>query len=244
LDIYRFLKKLGVQYMQFIPIVERQSDQFSREWGLSLSSPSYERDNLERNSMTDWSVSPEDFGRFYITLFNYWVKNDVGRVFVQFFDTTLGKWMGQPGGLCVQSETCGAALALEHDGSVYSCDHFVYPNFKLGNIKEEPLANIVTKEKQVAFGNNKRDLLPKRCLDCKVLFACNGGCPKHRFIETEERGKWLNYLCRGYKMFFNHCAPYMNIMANLIRSQRAPAEIMQWLESPVGKSFLKQQNSK
>ena len=176
--------------------------------------------------MTDRSVDAEAYGRFLIAIFDEWVRRDVGSVFVQMFDTALASWYGEPGGLCIFAETCGTALALEHNGDVYSCDHFVEPDHLLGNITETPMLDLVASPQQVAFGHAKRDTLPQYCLDCDVRFACNGGCPKDRFITTPDGDDGLNYLCAGYKAFFHHVGPAMLTMTQLLRQGRAPSEIM------------------
>jgi uncharacterized protein len=179
------------------------------------------------NRVTDRSVQPKQLGRFLIDIFDEWVRRDVGKVYVQLFDTTLGAHLGRYS-LCVHSPTCGDAVALEHTGDLYSCDHFVEPEFKLGNIRETHMADLVASAKQRKFGTDKQTTLPKHCRDCDVLNACNGGCPKDRFILTPDGEPGLNYLCAGYKKFFQHVAEPMRLMANLLEANRAPAEIMHW----------------
>ncbi|MBL8993257.1 MAG: anaerobic sulfatase maturase [Spirochaetia bacterium] len=224
LEIYRFLKEHGSGYMQFIPLVERKGS----EVGTLATPPVYnEKGELEEvSSVTPWSVQPGDYGSFLTAIFDEWVRNDVGKVFVQLFDVQLGIWMGHPSSLCIFSETCGKALALEHNGDLYSCDHYVYPEHKLGNLFKESLGDMVRSEKQQKFGTDKKDTLPKYCRDCEVRFACNGECPKHRFFRTPDGEGGLNYLCAGYKRFFKHIDPYMKTMAGLLNERRAPAEIM------------------
>lgn len=228
LEVYRFLREVGSGFIQFIPLVERNPiAPVETENGLiqlSLASPP--RPGEARSPVTDWSVKSEDYGTFLTTIFDEWVRKDIGRVFVQMFDVTLGSFAGMGASLCVFSETCGAAMALEHNGDLYSCDHYVYPEYFLGNITETPLADLVGSEKQRQFGLDKRDSLPKYCRECDVRFACHGECPKHRFLRTPE-GEWgLNYLCAGYKKYFHHVAPYMQAMTTLLNQQRAPAELM------------------
>jgi uncharacterized protein len=179
------------------------------------------------DQVTDRSVEPEQLGRFYVEIFEEWVRRDVGRVYVQLFDVTLGAHVGQYS-LCVFSPTCGDALALEHTGDLYSCDHFVEPDFKLGNIRETNMADLVATARQRKFGTDKRDALPKYCRECSVRFACNGGCPKDRFIATPDGEPGLNYLCAGLKMFFEHVDKPMRMMAKLLKAERPPAEIMHW----------------
>ncbi len=230
LKVYQFLKGIGSRYMQFIPIVERKPGSQARSWGLDLASPEDGQDGEEDLPVMSWSVLPRDFGNFYIQVFDRWIQKDVGRVFVQLFDTALGKWVGEPGGICVHAETCGDALAVEHNGDLYSCDHFVYPQYKLGNIRETPLAAMVDDPRQRAFGKAKRDALPQYCLDCEVRFACNGGCPKDRFLTTPAGDPGLHYLCEGYRAFFNHIDPVMRVMAELLRRQQAPALAMEMVK--------------
>ncbi len=224
LEVYRFLKEAGSRFMQFIPIVERVSDQ-PDDAGLVLISP----DSGEPARVTPWSVEAVQYGKFLCTIFDEWVRRDVGRYYVQIFDVALESWMGMSASLCVFRETCGTALALEHNGDLYSCNHYVYPENLLGNIMEDPMGSLVTSSSQVRFGQNKRDLLPRYCRECEVRFACNGECPKHRFIRTPQGEEGLNYLCAGYKLFFGHIDPYMRFMAGELRQGRAPANVMTWV---------------
>jgi uncharacterized protein len=176
--------------------------------------------------VTDWSVEPGVYGDFLCAIFDEWVRQDVGRTYVQMFDVTLGNWVGQGGGLCVFSETCGTSLALEHNGDLYSCDHFVYPHYRLGNILNASIGELAASEFQKKFGQDKSATLPRYCRECEVRHLCHGECPKHRFIRTPDGDPGLNYLCRAYKKFFNHSAPAMQRMAELLRAGRAPAAIM------------------
>jgi len=222
LEVYEFLKEIGSKFMQFIPIVERKSLNEASE--LKLVQPSYKEEAV----VTDWSVEPLQYGKFLMEIFDQWVRNDVGKYFVQIFDVSLGLWHGLGSSLCVFKETCGQALAMEHNGDVYSCDHFVYPENKLGNIMEESLNKIVDSEQQLQFGTDKKTKLPQFCIDCDVRFACNGECPKHRFIKTPDGEEGLNYLCEGYKYFFHGIAPYMRFMSNELANKRSPANVMMW----------------
>jgi len=224
LEIYNFLKLIGSGYIQFIPIVERKK-KVSDPGVLSLVGPE-DKEAL----VTDWSVRPEDYGNFLISVFNEWVKRDVGSVFVQQFDATLANWVGESPGICVFSETCGDAVVLEHNGDVYSCDHFVYPENKLGNIKNSTLFSMVISEKQQQFGYNKYSKLPKQCIHCEYRFACNGECPKHRFLKTADDEPGLNYLCNAYKKFFAHVHPYMQFMGDELKANRAPSNVMNWVK--------------
>jgi uncharacterized protein len=224
LDVYRFLKENGSGYMQFIPIVERISTHTAQD-GLVLVSPSFSG----RARVSDWSVEPVQFGRFLSTIFDEWVRNDVGKTFVQLFDVSLEMWLGMEASLCIFRKTCGSALAVEHNGDLYSCDHFVYPENRLGNIMRQALGEMVESPQQVQFGQAKNDTLPNYCRQCEVRFACNGECPKHRFATTPDGEAGLNYLCAGYKKFFTHIGPYMQFMAAQLRQQRAPANVMEWV---------------
>lgn len=234
LEVYRFLKGIGSTFLQFIPILERRPDDRSKEWNLDLASPPLlggtAREEEEPRVMP-WTVKASDYGDFLIQIFERWVRKDVGRIYVQMFDVALAKWVGVPGGLCIFSETCGSALAMEHNGDLYSCDHYVYPDYRIGNIMNQAMPDLVDSTAQKKFGTDKRDTLPGQCRKCPVKFACNGGCPKHRFIETKDGEAGLNYLCDGYFSFFNHIDPYMRVMARLYRMQLAPAGIMELIKN-------------
>ena len=216
----------SVRFIQFIPIIERVADPSlgTEPWSSWRDRPLYEQ---EGEVVTSRSVGSRQWGDFLVDVFEEWVRRDVGEVFVQMFDVALGNWVGAPPSLCIHSETCGSALALEHTGDLYSCDHFVEPRHLLGNIREEHMLELVSSPKQVAFGLAKRDTLPQYCLDCDVRFACHGGCPKDRFIETPDGEPGLNYLCAGYKRYFHHVDRPMRIMGELLRQGRAPSEIVQ-----------------
>jgi uncharacterized protein len=229
LEVYRFFRdELKAAYMQFIPIVERTTEALipvaNLGWG---KRPGGDRPLYTQHGgqVTERSVGAEQFGRFLVAIFDEWVSRDVGKVFVQTFDVALGSWVGQHN-LCIFSPTCGNAVALEHNGDLYSCDHYVEPEYRLGNIRETPMAVMVASEKQQAFGQHKLDSLPKYCRECKVLFACYGECPRNRFISTPDGEPGLNYLCAGYKRFFNHIDPKMSAMAGLLRQGRFADEIM------------------
>ena len=230
LEIYRFFRdELETQFIQFIPIIERATTQL-----LPLANVGWgEQDGGERplytqsgSQITNRSVNAQKYGDFLIAIFDEWVRHDVGHMYVQMFDVALGAWFGQPGGLCVFAPTCGSALALEHNGDLYSCDHYVEPDYLLGNIQSDLMLELVNSDKQRQFGADKQDALPRYCRKCEVRFACHGGCPKNRFIHTPDGEPGLNYLCAGYKTFFNHVDRPMKIMANLLRQRQAPAEIM------------------
>jgi uncharacterized protein len=221
LEVYRFLKEAGSGFMQFIPVVERETPSPKAD-GLVLIKPRFDGPA----EVTDWSVEPLAYGRFLAAIFDEWVKQDVARIFVQQFDVALESWMGMEASLCVFRKTCGSALAMEHAGDLYSCDHYVYPENRLGNIMEQTLAQMAGSAQQKKFGQDKLDSLPRMCRECDVRFACNGECPKHRFLSTPDGEPGLNYLCAGYKHFFHHIDPYMRFMANELRAGRPPANIM------------------
>lgn len=230
LEVYRFFRDdLQAQYIQLIPIVERATaatiELANRGWGglKGTDRPLYKQEGA---LVTERTVNAEKFGRFLIGIFDEWVQRDVGKVYVTTFDVALGSWLGEHNA-CIVAPTCGSALALEHNGDVYSCDHYVEPDHLLGNLKETPLARLVTSEKQRRFGQAKFDTLPGYCKTCPVLFACYGECPRNRFITTPDGEAGLNYLCAGYKAFFTHIDPQMKAMAHLIRQGRFADEIMQ-----------------
>jgi uncharacterized protein len=229
--VYRFLKSIGSRYLQFIPIVERKVGTCASRLGFrNHLPPQSEAGEADIESpVMHWSVDGERFGDFLLGVFHDWVRKDVGKIYVQAFDMALGKWAGAGGGICVHDETCGRAMALESDGSVYACDHYVYPEYKIGNIHEEPLAELADHPRMAAFGASKKDSLPKYCRQCPVRFACNGGCPKHRFIKTPDGEEGLNYLCPGYRKFFTKIHPPMYAMAQLYRDGRPPATVMEMI---------------
>jgi uncharacterized protein len=226
LETYHFLKEVGDGYMQFIPAVERKPDQAAKDLDLELSAPSETVKVNNLSNVTSWSVKPNQFGEFYVQIFDEWVRRDVGKYFVQFFDVALGNWMGKGSGLCQFTPKCGHAAVLEHNGDLYSCDHYVYPQYKLGNILKMPLNKLLESGRQRKFGSDKLEMLSEYCCNCEVCFACNGECPKHRFIETTDGEPGLSYLCPAYKRIFIHMDPYMRIMADLVRSGRPTAKIM------------------
>jgi len=219
LEVYRFLRdEVGTTWMQFIPVVERINAN-----GLTL----YQ----EGTTVSDRSVGPEQFGRFLNTIFDEWVRHDVGTIYVQTFEAALSNWLGLGNsGMCVFNATCGTGLAIEHNGDLYSCDHFVEPNYLLGNIQDTHLIELVASPPQIKFGLDKRDTLPAFCRECDVRFACHGECPKNRFIQTPDGEPGLNYLCAGFKEFFNHVDFPMKLMAGLIRRNREAREVMQILD--------------
>jgi uncharacterized protein len=211
LEVYRYFRDvLGVQFLQLIPIVERDNDTGFQEG----------------STVTDRSVDPARWGAFLSAVFDEWVRHDVGTVYVSHFDAALASWMGMQPALCIFNETCGSAVALEHNGDLYSCDHFVEPAHLLGNITDTHMVELMASEQQHRFGDAKRDTLPRYCRDCAVRFACNGECPKNRFTTTPDGEDGLNYLCAGYKAFFTHIDGPMRLMAGLLRSGRYADEVM------------------
>ncbi len=220
LDFYHFFKDLGCQFIQFTPIVERIT---SHADGRHLASMA---DEVE-GKLADFSVSPEQWGNFLCTLFDEWVKEDVGKIYIQLFDSTLANWVGEQPGVCTMAKACGHAGVMEFNGDVYSCDHFVFPEYKLGNIYSNNLLEMMYSDRQIAFGQDKFKSLPKQCKACKYLFACNGECPKNRFSKTADGEPGLNYLCKGYYQFFDHVAPYMDFMKEELENKRPPANIME-----------------
>jgi uncharacterized protein len=239
-EVYRFLRDAcGSRFMQFIPIIERLPAprvdvplaELGLAPGLAQRAPwrSWRDRPLYRQEgplVTDRSVTAAQYGSFLIGVWEEWVRRDIGEVYVQMFDVALANWHGEPPTLCIHSETCGTALALEHNGDLYSCDHFVEEEYRLGNIADTTMAELVASEPQRRFGLAKRDTLPAYCRACDVRFACHGGCPKDRFIETPDGEPGLNYLCAGYKAFFGHVDVPMREMSRLLRAGRAPSELV------------------
>ena len=228
-EVYRFLRdEAKTEWIQFIPVIERMNPD-----GFNLVQVG--------DQVSPRSVRPEQFGRFLIQVFDEWVQNDVGKIYVQTFEAALRNWMRMPtSGMCVFEKTCGYGLALEHNGDLYSCDHFVEPEYLIGNIKEEHMLQMVGSDEQTEFGQDKYDSLPKYCLECPVLFACNGECPKNRFVSTPDGEPGLNYLCAGYKAFFQRVDEPMKIMAMLLNSGRPASDVMGILAK--GKEVLVQPN--
>ena len=224
LDFYQFFKDIGCHYLQFTPIVERISPHGD---GRHLASMA---DDAQAEP-ADFSVTPEQWGHFLCTVFDQWVRNDVGSTFVQLFDSTLANWMGMEGSLCTMARECGHAGVMEYNGDVYSCDHFVFPEYKLGNIRDNTLTEMMYSERQRAFGQNKYRSLPQQCKNCHYLFACHGECPKNRFSETAQGEPGLNYLCQGYYSFFEHVAPYMDFMKRELTAHRPPSNAMEAIKN-------------
>jgi uncharacterized protein len=224
LEVYRFLKEIGSEFLQFIPLVERAAPADATG---DFAAPPLPGQSYDLSPVTPWSVEAEQYGNFLCAIFDEWVRHDVGKTYVQLFDVALGNWMGLGSSLCVFAEKCGAALAIEHNGDVYSCDHYVYPRYRLGNVMNHSLGAMVNSPEQLRFGNDKAETLPKYCRECEVRFACHGECPKHRFIRTPDGEPGLNYLCAAYKKFFHHIDQPMKTMGWLLENDQAPARIME-----------------
>ena len=219
LEFYRFFKENGCQFLQFTPIVERLT---RHEDGRTLAS----LDDKNEISLSEASVAPEQWGYFLCAIFDEWVRKDVGKIFVEIFDCTLANWMGISPGICAYSKECGHAGVMEHNGDVYSCDHFVFPEYKLGNIRDHSLIDMLYGEQQQEFSRLKHSSLPRQCKECDMEFACHGECPKNRFMKDKYGDSGLNYLCPGYYHYYQHVAPYMDYMKQELMSQRPPSNIM------------------
>lgn len=219
LEFYRFFKENGCQFLQFTPIVERLT---RHEDGRTLASLA-DKDEI---SLSEASVAPEQWGYFLCAIFDEWVRKDVGKIFVEIFDCTLANWMGISPGICAYSKECGHAGVMEHNGDVYSCDHFVFPEYKLGNIRDLSLIDMLYGEQQQEFSRLKHSSLPRQCKECDMKFACHGECPKNRFMKDKYGDSGLNYLCPGYYHYYQHVAPYMDYMKQELMAQRPPSNIM------------------
>lgn len=229
LEIYHFFKRQGVKCIQFTPVVERKPDEDSEKLRLCHAMPGKEDTSTE---LMEWSVKPAQYGDFLIRIFDEWVKKDVGDIFVMNFEWALTSWLGLENTMCVFTKQCGGCGIIEHDGDIYSCDHYMYPQYRLGNILESHPAVLMTSERQKQFGEMKEKGLPEKCRKCEVLFACRGECPRHRFgVSGQEDG--VSYLCEGYKNFFWHIHPYMKAMVQLIENDLPASRIMTLREEPV-----------
>jgi uncharacterized protein len=233
LDVYRFLRDEGVQFIQFTPVVERLPDRRSTELGLRFACPASLSAEEEQKEVTSWSVDPERYGDFLIAVFEEWVRNDVGKTFVMNFEWALNAWIGNPSPVCVHAARCGSALVLEHNGDVYACDHCVYPQYRLGNIMKDPLSSLVERSLQSGFGVDKETALPRLCRECDVVAACRGGCPKHRFVKTYLGEPGLHYLCPGYRKFFRHIRKYLSAMTRLLENGLPASLVMDATKGPL-----------
>lgn len=233
LEFYQFFKEIDCHYIQFAPIVERLG--FHAD-GTKLASPEQQDANIK---LAPFSVDAGKWGDFLCALFDEWVQKDVGNFFIQIFDATLANWVGVQPGVCSMAKTCGHAGVMEFNGDVYACDHFVFPAYKLGNIRTQTLTEMMYSQKQLQFGADKYEKLPQVCKQCEFLFACNGECPKNRFLHTADGEPGLNYLCKGYKKYFAHVAPFMDFMKKELQAQRPPANIMDHVSMENGHIILK-----
>ncbi len=220
LAFYNFFKEIDCRYIQFAPIVERMKRG-------NLSTPAEQGQEV---ALAPFSVDARKWGDFLCAIFDEWVKQDVGTYYIQLFDATLANWVGEQPGVCTMAKTCGHAGVMEFNGDVYACDHFVFPEYKLGNIRARSITEMMYSPEQVRFGNDKQDKLPRQCKICEFLFACNGECPKNRFLYTVDGEYGLNYLCAGFKRYFSHVAPYMDFMKRELLAKRPPANVMQWVK--------------
>jgi len=233
LDVYRFFKNEGIEFIQFTPIVERMPDARSNQLGLRLAGPAALDKKAAEIEVTPWTVVPEEYGDFLIAIYEEWVRHDVGKIFVMNFEWALNAWIGNPSPVCIHAEQCGRSVVLEHNGDVYACDHCVYPEYKLGNIITDALPDLVDKSLQSGFGGAKERALPRWCKECEVLTACRGGCPKHRFAKTYYEEPGLHYLCSGYKKFFLHIRKYLRAMAQLLENGLPASYIMDAVKGPL-----------
>ncbi len=233
LDVYRFFKEEGVEFIQFAPVVERVAGAGTRELGLRLAAPA-SLDCEERNTaVSPWSVVPEEYGDFLIAIYEEWVRKDVGKVFVMNFEWALNAWIGNGSPVCVHAKRCGRSVVIEHDGSVFACDHCVYPEYRLGDIRVDDLPDMVAASVGTSFGVAKETTLPRWCRECEVLGACQGGCPKHRFAKSPFGEPGLQYLCPGYKKFFLHIRRYLRVMTTLLENGLSPSYVMEALKGPL-----------
>jgi uncharacterized protein len=233
LEVYRFFKQAGIKYIQFTPIVERMPDRETQASGLWLAPPAL-LDREEANTqVTPWTVEPEPYGDFLIAIYEEWVRQDVGEIFVMNFEWSLNAWLGEASPVCIFAKHCGRAVALEHNGDVYACDHYVYPDYHLGNVLSDPLGSLVERSVTSGFGPHKERTLPRWCRECEVLSACWGGCPKHRFMTSPYGEPGLHYLCAGYKKFFRHIRKYQNAMATLLANGLPAFYVMEAVKGPL-----------
>ncbi len=231
LDVYRFLKEQGVKYIQFIPIVERKPDSIAGKLGLRLGLPPSLKKEEADKSVMPWTVQPEAYGDFLNQIFDEWVKKDVGNIFVMNFEWAIANWAGVQSTACSFSRRCGRSVIVEHNGDIYSCDHFVYPEYRLGNIMEDSPRHLIDSMKQIGFGAMKETTLPDYCRNCEFLIACRGECPKHRFMTTPAGKPGLNYLCPGFRKFFGHIAPYAMYIIRLLQNGLPATAIMKAIDS-------------
>ena len=233
LEVFRFFKREGVEFIQFVPIIERLPSAAEQQLGFGLAGPAA-LDREERNTdVTPWTVLPEEYGDFLIAIYEEWVRNDVGKTFVMNFEWALNAWIGNPSPVCIHARQCGRSLAIEHNGDLFACDHYVYPQYRLGNILTGDLAQLVAASQQSGFGASKETALPRWCRECEVLAACRGGCPKHRFARSFHDEPGLHYLCSGYKKFFGHIRKYLRAMTTLLEHGYPAAQVMEAVKGPL-----------
>ena len=233
LEVYRFFKEQGVEFIQFVPIIERPPAAAEQALGLNLAGPAV-LDREEPNpGVTAWSVLPEEYGDFLIAIYEEWVRLDVGTTFVMNFEWALNAWLGEPSPVCVHARQCGRSLVIEHNGELFACDHYVYPQFRLGNILTDNLPAMAAKSLQAGFGVSKETALPRWCRECEVLAACQGGCPKHRFAQSHYHEPGLHYLCAGYGKFFRHIRKYLRAMTTLMEHGYPVSQVMEAVKGPL-----------
>ncbi len=233
LEVYRFLREQGVEFIQFTPVVERPADAGTAAQGLRLAGFGSPGAPVEPEGVTPWSVLPEDYGDFLIAVYEEWVRHDVGTVFVMNFEWALNAWVGNPSPVCVHAQRCGRSLAVEHNGDVYACDHGVYPQLKLGNVRADRLDDLAERSRRSGFGVGKETALPLQCRECEVLAACRGGCPKHRFTESARGEPGLHYLCAGYRKFFRHIRKYLRAITQLLENGYPASLVMRAVDRPL-----------
>ena len=233
LEVYRFLKDEGVEFIQFTPVVERMPDVRSAQHGLRLAGPATLNREEQQIEVTPWTVLPEEYGDFLIAVYEEWVRHDVGKVFVMNFEWALNAWIGNPSPVCIHATQCGRCVVMEHNGDVYACDHCVYPEYRLGNIAADSLVQMVERSCKSGFGVTKETALPGWCRECEVLAACHGGCPKHRFAKTYYNEPGLHYLCSGYKRFFLHIRKYLRAMTQLLENGLPVSYVMDAVKGPL-----------
>jgi uncharacterized protein len=227
LEVYHFFKDQGVKFIQFVPIIERIADSQTKQCGLSLAGPASLEKQEDNVQVTDWTVEPQAYGDFLIAIYEEWVKNDVDDIFVMNFEWALHAWIGNPSPVCIHAQQCGKSIIVEHNGDVYACDHCMYPQYRLGNIVQDDPMEMVEKSRAQGFGVSKETTLPRQCLECQVLKACWGGCPKHRFAKTYYDEPGLHYLCEGYKKFFLHICKYLKVMTQLLENGYPITSVME-----------------
>jgi uncharacterized protein len=233
LDVYRFFKNEGIEFIQFTPIVERIAGAYETGLGLRFAGPAPPDGDEGETGVVPWAVVPEEYGDFLIALYEEWVRHDVGKVFIMNFEWALNAWIGNPSPVCIHAERCGRSVVLEHNGHVYACDHCVYPQYKLGNIITDALPDMINKSLESGFGMMKERALPRWCRECEVLAACRGGCPKHRFVRSYYDEPGLLYLCAGYRKFFYHIRKYLSVMATLLENGLPASHVMDAIKGPL-----------